>query len=60
MDGVPEESTHWQYFGRDQSATGDMRAFSVPGNRRKPGELKARIKKAIDSVIGPEGAGSNA
>lgn len=61
MDEIPEESTtHWQYFGRDDAATGDMRAFSAPRGHRKPGEVKARIKQAIDSVLGPEGAGSSA
>ncbi|MDP9208908.1 MAG: hypothetical protein M3O65_10520 [Actinomycetota bacterium] len=61
MDEIPEESTtHWQYFGRDGSSTGDMRAFSAPRSRRKPGEVKVRIKRAIDSVLGPESAGSSA
>ncbi|MGQ0481161.1 MAG: hypothetical protein ACT4O0_09055 [Pseudonocardia sp.] len=61
MDVVPEEvTTHWQYFGRDDSATVDLRAFSIerggPAEEHRPDRIRARIKKAIDSVLGPEGA----
>lgn len=65
-DGSPEsaestESTlHWQYFNRDDSPTVDMRAFSAPRARRGSGEVKARIKRAVESVLGPEASGSKA